>query len=150
MKAIDKAKKRRGGYVEPKAEIEALSKKLKSYFEREMNLNNSFNIIISELKKDLLKNNQEKHLILLEEIIELSKFIYLKLKSYGKIETIDDAEILLQKIKTIENLIWNKRYDFINFNIRNPQSIKGVGLATKSPDDIRRICNQLKSVISKV
>lgn len=146
VKAINKAKSRRGEYVEPKDEIDALAKSLKSYFKKEIDINNN------NLKylKEIESRCDEKHLVLLRSIEEISNVIYQKLKSFGKLESVDDAEILLEKIKTIENLIWNKRYEWSNFRINNINDIPGVPLATKSPDEIRRICNALKNVIEKV
>jgi hypothetical protein len=146
VKAINKAKSKRGEYVEPKDEIDALSKSLKSYFKKEIDINNN------NLKylKVIESRCDEKHLVLLRSIEEISNVIYQKLKSFGKLESVDDAEILLEKIKTIENLIWNKRYEWSNFRINNINDIPGVPLATKSPDEIKRICNALKNVIEKV
>ena len=92
----------------------------------------------------------EKHLVLLRSIEEISNTIYQKLKSLGKLESVDDAEILVEKIKTIENLIWNKRYEWANFRINSISAISSVPLATKSLEEIRRICNALKNVIEKV
>jgi hypothetical protein len=146
VKAINKAKSKRGEYVEPKAEIDSLATSLKRYFQREISTNNN------NLKylKEVESRCDEKHLVLLRSIEEISNTIYQKLKSFGKLESVDDAEILVEKIKTIENLIWNKRYEWANFRISNLNHIPGVPLATKSPDEIKRICNALKNVIEKV
>ena len=141
-----KAKSKRGEYIEPKGEIDALSKSLKSYFQKEIDINNN------NLKylKEIESRCDEKHLVLLKSIEEISNVIYQKLKSFGKLESVDDAEILVEKIKTIENLIWNKRYQWDNFRITNINNIPVVPLATKTPDDIKRICNVLKNVIERV
>jgi hypothetical protein len=146
VKAINKAKSRRGEYVEPKAEIDSLATSLKRYFQKEISTNNN------NLKylKEIETRCDEKHLVLLRSIEEISNVIYQKLKSFGKLESVDDAEILVEKIKTIENLVWNKRYEWSNFRISNINHIPGVPLATKNPDEIRRICNALKNVIEKV
>lgn len=146
VKAINKAKAKRGEYVEPKDEVSLLSNSLKSYFKREMDVNRKN---IDHLKA-VESRCDEKHLVLLRSIEEISNVIYKKLKSFGKLESVDDAEILVEKIKTIENLIWNKRYEWANFRINSISSIPGVPLATKSPDEIKRICNALKNVIEKV
>jgi hypothetical protein len=146
VKAINKAKSKRGEYVEPKDEVALLSNSLKSYFKREMDVNRKN---IDHLKA-LESRCDEKHLVLLRSIEEISNTIYQKLKSLGKLESVDDAEILVEKIKTIENLIWNKRYEWANFRINSISAISGVPLATKSPEEIRRICNALKNVIEKV
>ena len=146
VKAINKAKSKRGEYVEPKDEVALLSNSLKSYFKREMDVNRKN---IDHLKA-LESRCDEKHLVLLRSIEEISNTIYQKLKSFGKLESVDDAEILVEKIKTIENLIWNKRYEWANIRINAISAISGVPLATKSPEEIRRICNALKNVIEKV
>jgi hypothetical protein len=146
VKAINKAKAKRGEYVEPKDEVSLLSNSLKSYFKREMDVNRKN---IDNLKQ-VESRCDEKHLVLLRSVEEISNVIYQKLKSLGKLESVDDAEILVEKIKTIENLIWNKRYEWSNFRINSISAIPGVPLATKSPEEIRRICNALKNVIEKV
>ena len=146
VKAINKAKAKRGEYVEPKDEVSLLSNSLKSYFKREMDVNRKN---IDHLKA-VESRCDEKHLVLLRSIEEISNTIYQKLKSLGKLESVDDAEILVEKIKTIENLIWNKRYEWANFRINSISAISSVPLATKSLEEIRRICNALKNVIEKV
>lgn len=146
VKAINKAKSKRGDYVEPKDEVSLLSNSLKSYFKNEMAVNAN-NI---DYLKQIESRCDEKHLVLLRSIEEISNTIYQKLKSFGKLESVDDAEILVEKIKTIENLIWNKRYEWSNFRINSINAIPGVPLATKSPEEIRRICNALKNVINRV
>ena len=146
VKAVNKAKAKRGEYVEPKDEVSLLSNSLKSYFKREMDVNRKN---IDNLKQ-VESRCDEKHLVLLRSVEEISNVIYQKLKSLGKLESVDDAEILVEKIKTIENLIWNKRYEWSNFRINSISAIPGVPLATKSPDEIKRICNALKNVIEKV
>jgi DNA-binding transcriptional regulator GbsR (MarR family) len=146
VKAINKAKAKRGEYVEPKDEVALLSNSLKSYFKREMDVNRKN---IDHLKA-VESRCDEKHLVLLRSVEEISNVIYQKLKSLGKLESVDDAEILVEKIKTIENLIWNKRYEWSNFRINSISAIPGVPLATKNPDEIKRICNALKNVIEKV
>lgn len=146
VKAINKAKAKRGEYVEPKDEVALLSNSLKSYFKREMDVNRKN---IDHLKA-VESRCDEKHLVLLRSVEEISNVIYQKLKSLGKLESVDDAEILVEKIKTIENLIWNKRYEWSNFRINSISAIPGVPLATKNTDEIKRICNALKNVIEKV
>ena len=146
VKAISKAKSKRGEYVEPKDEIDSLSTSLKLYLKKEIDANND----IPEYLKDIEYKCDEKHLVLLKSIEEISNTIYQKLKSFGKLESVDDAEILVEKIKTIENLIWNKRYEWSNFRIINIHDIPDVPLSTKSPDEIKKICNALKNVIEKV
>jgi len=152
VKAVDKAKKRRGDYVAPSAEIKLVSDLLKSYFTKELSSNSDVVNNIKRLKDEMRVNGDrvEKQEFLLTQIEELSRTIYNKLRSFGELESIDDAELLVQKIKTIENLIWNKRYDFSNFRLSNVRSILFVSLATKSTADIKRICDQLKNVIEKV
>lgn len=152
VKAVDKAKKKRGAYVAPSAEIKLVSDLLKSYFTKELSSNSDVMNSIKKLRYDMKVNAErtEKQEFLLNQVEELSRTIYNKLKSFGELESIDDAELLVQKIKTIENLIWNKRYDFSNFRLSNARSILFVPLATKSTADIKRICDQLKNVIEKV
>ena len=146
IKAIEKAKKKRGGYVEPEAEIKNLADSLKSYFRREIT-NNSNNLKTIETVK---AEADDKHKVLISHMEEISNVIYNKLKSFGKLETIDDAEILVAKIKTIEDLIRNKRYEWSNFRLGSIRHINYVGLTTKTPEEISRICNRMKNVIEKV
>lgn len=152
VKAVDKAKKKRGAYVAPSAEIKLVSDLLKSYFTKELSSNSDVVNNIKRLKDEMRVNGDrvEKQEFLLTQLEELSRTIYNKLRSFGELESIDDAELLVQKIKTIENLIWNKRYDFSNFRLSNVRSILFVSLATKSTADIKKICDQLKNVIEKV
>lgn len=69
------------------------------------NLPNNLEII----KNKLVENDKQEHLKLFNELIKLSDEIYNKIKSYN-IETIEDLEVVYQKLLSISNLFNTFRY----------------------------------------
>ena len=65
---------------------------------------------------------------ILSVVIDVSEHIYNKLKSFGKVETLIDAELLQQKIKSISSVLGNDRWYFSKF-------IKG----KKTPNDFIKL-----------
>ncbi len=94
---------------------------------------------IKSMLTDLFKKSMEENQKINDEVkksksqilsvvIDVSEHIYNKLKSFGKVETLIDAELLQQKIKSISNVLGNDRWYFSKF-------IKG----RKTPNDFIKL-----------
>lgn len=64
---------------------------------------------IEYIKKKLKEDNKQTHIQLFNELIKLSDEVYNKIKSYN-IETIEDLEVVYQKLLSITNLFNTSRY----------------------------------------
>jgi hypothetical protein len=84
----------------------------------------------------------------------VSELIYEKLKSFGKIENLIDAELILQKIKTINDVITNSRWDFYDY-IKGKKDVFDFNSRTKSISDEYRSklsssVEEIKNLINKI
>lgn len=64
---------------------------------------------INYLYDRLKKEDKEKHILLLDKILEISEMIYEKVKSID-VETIEDLEVIHQKLLSIYNIFNTSRY----------------------------------------
>jgi uncharacterized protein (UPF0335 family) len=89
----------------------------------------------------------------LRSVLSVSELIYEKLKSFGKIENLIDAELILQKIKTINDVITNSRWDFYDYikGKKDVSDFKSLNNLTKySPDELKsKLSTDLRGTIRK-
>ncbi len=91
---------------------------------------------------------------ILRSVLSVSELIYEKLKSFGKIENLMDAELILQKIKTINDVITNSRWDFYDY-IEGKKGVFDFNSRTKSISDEYRSklsssVEEIKNLINKI
>jgi uncharacterized protein (UPF0335 family) len=91
---------------------------------------------------------------ILRSVLSVSELIYEKLKSFGKIENLIDAELILQKIKTINDVITNSRWDFYDY-IKGKKDVFDFNSRTKSISDEYRSklsssVEEIKNLINKI
>ena len=94
---------------------------------------------------------------ILRSVLSVSELIYEKLKSFGKIENLMDAELILQKIKTINDVITNSRWDFYDY-IKGKKDVfdfKSSGTRTKEGGDkfrskLSTSVEEIKNLINKI
>lgn len=87
--------------------------------------------------------------LILKKASEVSNLIYGKLKSYGKVSTLSDAELVLQKIKSIESIFKSPRWEF------NKLGYKDVKSYSKKLDDTQKdkvisSLDELSKLIEKI
>ena len=87
--------------------------------------------------------------LVLKKALEVSNLIYEKLKSYGKVSTLSDAELILQKIKSIESIFKSPRWEF------NKLGYKDVKSYSKKLDDTQKdkvisSLDELSKLIEKI
>lgn len=92
----------------------------------------------------------------LRSVLSVSELIYDKLKSFGKIENLMDAELILQKIKTINDVITNSRWDFYDY-IKGKKDVFDFksGTRTKEGEDkfrgkLSTSVEEIKNLINKI
>ena len=93
---------------------------------------------------------------ILRNVLSVSELIYEKLKSFGKIENLMDAELILQKIKTINDVITNSRWDFYDY-IKGKKDVFDFksGTRTKEGEDkfrgkLSTSVEEIKNLINKI
>lgn len=102
--------------------------------EESTHTSNIKSILTDLFKKSMVENQKINDEVkksksqILSVIIDVSEHIYNKLKSFGKVETLIDAELLQQKIISINNVLNNDRWYFSKF-------IKG----KKTPNDFIKL-----------
>ena len=87
--------------------------------------------------------------LILKKSLEVSNLIYEKLKSFGKVGTLSDAELILQKIKSIESIFKSSRWEF------NKLVYKDVKSYAKKLDDVQKdkvisSLDELSKLIEKI
>ena len=87
--------------------------------------------------------------LILKKALEVSNLIYEKLKSFGKVGTLSDAELILQKIKSIESIFKSSRWEF------NKLGYKDVKSYAKKLDDVQKdkvisSLDELSKLIEKI
>lgn len=130
--------------------------------------NTLFNLFERSIKENQRINNEIKSFLantrisdsakeILRSVLSVSELIYEKLKSFGKIENLMDAELILQKIKTINDVITNSRWDFYDY-IKGKKDVfdfKSLNNLTKySSDELKSKLStsveEIKSLINKI
>ena len=100
----------------------------------------------TDLNSSVLRWNDK---LVLTKALEVSNLIYEKLKSYGKVSTLSDAELVLQKIKSIESIFKSPRWEF------NKLGYKDVKSYSKKLDDTQKdkvisSLDELSKLIEKI
>ena len=93
---------------------------------------------------------------ILRSVLSVSELIYEKLKSFGKIENLMDAELILQKIKAINDVITNSRWDFYDY-IKGKKNVFDFKSGTRTKEGTDKFSSKLspsveeiKSLINKI
>ena len=131
-----------------------VKKTLISLFEKSIKENQRINNEI----KSFLSNSRISAFdkLVLKKTLEVSEVIYKKLKSFGKIENLMDAELILQKIKTINDVITNSRWDFYDY-IKGKSDVFDFKGGVRTKDGAEKLNSRLapsveeiKSLINKI
>ena len=110
-------------------ENQRISNEIKSFFD---------NNIISAFDKQILRS-----------VLSVSELIYEKLKSFGKIENLMDAELILQKIKTINDVITNSRWDFYQF-IKGKNDVYDFKSGTRTKEGSDKLVGKLSTSVEEI
>ena len=110
-------------------ENQRISNEIKSFF-----ANNR----ISAFDKQILRN-----------VLSVSELIYEKLKSFGKIENLMDAELILQKIKTINDVITNSRCDFYDY-IKGKKDVFDFKSGTRTKEGADKFSSKLSPSVEEI
>ena len=94
--------------------IEQLEGKIRSVLNSASTKNQQFNTNIEAMKKKCIEDGKEEYATLLDELSKLSQHIFDKFSNL-QIETIDDLEIVKQKIYSLKNLLDVSRYGLDKF-----------------------------------
>jgi hypothetical protein len=87
--------------------------------------------------------------LVLKKALEVSNLIYEKLKSYGKVSTLSDAELILQKIKSIESIFKSSRCEFNKLGYKDVKSY-GKKLEDSQKDKVISSLDELSKLIEKI
>ena len=85
----------------------------------------------------------------LRSVLSVSELIYDKLKSFGKIENLMDAELILQKIKTINDVITNSRWDFYYF-IKGKKDVYDFKSGTRTKEGSDKLVGKLSTSVEEI
>ena len=85
----------------------------------------------------------------LRSVLSVSELIYDKLKSFGKIENLMDAELILQKIKTINDVITNSRWDFYHF-IKGKNDVFDFKSGTRTKEGADKFVGKLSTSVEEI
>ena len=85
----------------------------------------------------------------LRSVLSVSELIYDKLKSFGKIENLMDAELVLQKIKTINDVITNSRWDFYHF-IKGKNDVYDFKSGTRTKEGSDKFVGKLSTSVEEI
>ena len=85
----------------------------------------------------------------LRSVLSVSELIYDKLKSFGKIENLMDAELILQKIKTINDVITNSRWDFYHF-IKGKNDVYDFKSGTRTKEGADKFVGKLSTSVEEI
>lgn len=141
---------------EKKSAIENIERNIERISDRMKNksLQNNIGILFNELKK----NEKESHLNLLNRLMETSGNIYNKIKSYD-IKTIEDLEVVYQKMTSIRSLFSTRRYKsqnlkyFFNSIMNFPAYDKFTGVYYVDDvmaEEITKELDRIDKIISKI
>jgi hypothetical protein len=87
--------------------------------------------------------------LVLKKSLEVSNLIYEKLKSYGKVSTLSDAELVLQKIKSIESIFKSPRWEFNKLGYKDVKSY-AKKLDDTQKDKVISSLDELSKLIEKI
>lgn len=87
--------------------------------------------------------------LVLTKALEVSNLIYEKLKSYGKVSTLSDAELILQKIKSIESIFKSPRWEFNKLGYKDVKSY-AKKLDDTQKDKVISSLDELSKLIEKI
>lgn len=93
---------------------------------------------------------------LLRVVLDVSEHIYNKLKSFGKVETLIDVELLQQKIISINNVLNNDRWYFSKFikGKKSPKDFSGTYPNKKTKDEylekLKVGAEEIKKIIDRI
>lgn len=141
---------------EKKSAIQSIERNIEKISNRMKNKSLSNNI--DDLFNELEKNEKESHLNLLNRLIETSVNIYNKIKSYD-IKTIEDLEVVYQKMISIRNLFSSRRYKsqsltyFFNSIMNFPAYNKFTGtyyVNDEMAEKITKELDRIDKIISKI
>lgn len=141
---------------EKKSAIESIERNIERISDRmkDKSLPNNIDILFNELKN----NEKESHLNLLNRLMEISGNIYNKIKSYD-IKTIEDLEVVYQKMTSIRSLFSSRRYKsqnltyFFNSIINFPAYDKFTGtyyVNDEMAEKITKELDRIDKIISKI
>ena len=85
----------------------------------------------------------------LRSVLSVSELIYDKLKSFGKIENLMDAELVLQKIKTINDVITNSRWDFYDY-IKGKKDVFDFKSGTRTKEGSDKFVGKLSTSVEEI
>jgi hypothetical protein len=94
--------------------VEQLEGKIRSVLNSASTKNQLFNTNIEAMRNKCVEDGKEEYATLLDELSKLSKHIFDKFSNL-QIETIDDLEIVRQKILSLKNLLDVSRYGLDKF-----------------------------------
>ena len=86
---------------------------------------------------------------ILRSVLSVSELIYEKLKSFGKIENLMDAELILQKIKTINDVITNSRWDFYDY-IKGKKDVFDFKSGTRTKEGSDKLVGKLSPSVEEI
>ena len=86
---------------------------------------------------------------ILRSVLSVSELIYEKLKSFGKIENLMDAELILQKIKTINDVITNSRWDFYDY-IKGKKDVFDFKSGTRTKEGTDKFSSKLSHSVEEI
>jgi uncharacterized protein (UPF0335 family) len=86
---------------------------------------------------------------ILRSVLSVSELIYEKLKSFGKIENLIDAELILQKIKTINDVITNSRWDFYDY-IKGKKDVFDFKSGTRTKEGADKFRSKLSTSVEEI
>lgn len=87
--------------------------------------------------------------LILKKALEVSNLIYEKLKSFGKVGTLSDAELILQKIKSIESIFKSSRWEFNKLGYKDVKSY-AKKLDDAQKDKVISSLDELSKLIEKI
>jgi len=85
----------------------------------------------------------------LRSVLSVSELIYEKLKSFGKIENLMDAELILQKIKAINDVITNSRWDFYDY-IKGKKDVFDFKSGTRTKEGADKFSSKLSPSVEEI
>ncbi len=94
--------------------VEQLEGKIRSLLNSASTKNQQFNINLEAIRNKCIEDGKEDYATLLDELSKLSQHIFDKFSNL-QIETIDDLEIVRQKIYSLKNLLDVSRYGIDKF-----------------------------------
>jgi hypothetical protein len=94
--------------------VERMKDKVQELFKWSQKRNVTVSSSLDVLRKKLEESDKKKHIEFLDKFNELSASVYRKLSDYN-IESIDDFEVIVQKILSIKNIMKSDRYGLNRF-----------------------------------